>query len=146
MREVTAHLPQIDAGDVRYDEAGTAFARAFRGREFGLVYSGPDGSGFQSAYGAPIQLPVAAGKLAHIFSRGVGHVAPRFLSSQQRFVRLFSRVASNPANANPAIASPAATAAGQQGFSQVFRNGQVWVLTRGGQIMDAGVNSLKNLR
>jgi len=86
--------------------------------------------------------PALSFRLSHIFRNDVGHVNPSSTASQGRFMSLFQRVASIPANANSAVVpSQEAVNAGVQGYSQTFRNGQqVWVRTINGQVLDAGVN------
>jgi hypothetical protein len=83
-----------------------------------------------------------ASRAAHIFRDAAGHASPGTAASQERFIRLFQEVASDPANANIGVVkSQEAVAAGVQGFAKVFRTGeQVWVHVRNGMIIDAGVN------
>ncbi len=82
-----------------------------------------------------------ASRLGHIFSSEAGHVQPITSASQGRFINLFERVANNPDNLNPNVLNNFQRAnQGFQGFSQTFRNGQVWTQTFGGQIINAGVN------
>jgi hypothetical protein len=76
----------------------------------------------------------------HIFRSAPGHVNPTFAASQARFANLFKSVSSNPANLRPDLLSPSQQAAGVQMFTQMFKNGQVWVQVRAGQIINAGVN------
>lgn len=83
---------------------------------------------------------VTVTSLEHIFRNAVGHVNPTSVASQQRFMRLFAAVASNPNNLVKTV-NPAAAAAGVQTFQQTFRSGrQVWVQVLNGQIRNAGVN------
>lgn len=60
--------------------------------------------------------------------------------SKERYINLFEKVGNNPANLNQSILAPNAIQNGVQGFTQNFRNGQVWVHARDGKIFDAGVN------
>ncbi|WP_091507669.1 hypothetical protein [Flexibacter flexilis] len=80
--------------------------------------------------------------LGHIFRNIVGHVNPSTVASQDRYIKLFEKVANNSANLNPNVLSNyQRTAGGYQGYSQIFRNGQqVWVQTLNGKIINAGVN------
>jgi RHS repeat-associated protein len=75
-----------------------------------------------------------ASRLGHIFRSAAGHVNPRTLATQERYLRVFEKVASNPANFRY-------SRQGNDFFTQTFRNGkQVWVELRNGQIRNAGVN------
>lgn len=78
--------------------------------------------------------------LGHIFRNAPGHVNPSTVASQNRYIKLFESVANNPANLNQSILAPNAIKNGVQGFTQTFKNGQIWVHTRNGKIFDAGVN------
>lgn len=78
--------------------------------------------------------------LGHIFRDATGHVNPSTLTSQNRYIQLFESVANNPANLNQSILAPNAIKNGAEGFTQTFKNGQIWVQTRNGKIFDAGVN------
>ena len=80
--------------------------------------------------------------LGHIFRDAPGHVNPRTISSQERYINLFERVANNPKNLNQNILSPSAVESGVQGFTKSFKNGQVWVQSRNGRIFNAGVNKV----
>jgi RHS repeat-associated protein len=71
----------------------------------------------------------------HIFRNAPGHVNPTTLSSQNRYLNLFQRVADDPANLQSVSAYGVST------FTKVYRNGrQVWVQVRNGRIANAGVN------
>lgn len=78
--------------------------------------------------------------LGHIFRNAPGHVNPSTVASQNRYIKLFESVANNPSNLNQNILAPNAIKNGVQGFTQTFKNGQIWVHTRNGKIFDAGVN------
>jgi hypothetical protein len=81
--------------------------------------------------------------LGHIFRNAEGHVNPGTEASQGRFIRLFERVANSPDNANPNVLSTFQKAnPGFRGFSQTFRNGQVWTQVFENRIINAGVNSI----
>jgi hypothetical protein len=85
--------------------------------------------------GGPLRGGMNASRLGHIFRNAVGHVNPSTVSSQVRYLNLFGRVASDPANLR------GTTRWGNQFYTQTFRNGrQVWVEVRNGQIRNAGVN------
>ncbi|HKX27167.1 MAG TPA: hypothetical protein VJ302_05695, partial [Blastocatellia bacterium] len=80
--------------------------------------------------------------LGHIFRDAVGHVNPSTLGARAGYMKLFEAVATKPTNYRSNFPLPAAAAkAGVEAYTQVFRNGkQVWVYTRNGKIIDAGVN------
>ncbi len=81
--------------------------------------------------------------LGHIFRDAAGHVNPSTVASQNRYIRLFESVANNPANLNQSILAPRAIENGVQGFTQSFKNGQIWVQVKDGKIFNAGVNLMK---
>ena len=88
-------------------------------------------------------VPRTPSVLGHIFKNTEGHVNPATGASQGRFINLFERVANNPDNLNPNILSNfQRTNPGFQGFSQTYRNGQVWVHVHRGRIFEAGVNRI----
>lgn len=92
--------------------------------------------------------PARAG---HIFRGVAGHVNPRSVDSQARFIRLFEQVASNMANlrgdaVEAGIITQDAAAAGVQAFTWTGNTGQIWVTVRDGLILNAGVNPLGGLR
>ena len=88
-------------------------------------------------------VPRTSSVLGHIFKNTEGHVNPVTNASQVRFINLFERVANNPGNLNPNVLSSfQRTNPGFQGFSQTYRNGQVWAHVRGVRIFDAGVNRI----
>jgi hypothetical protein len=79
--------------------------------------------------------------LGHIFRDAPGHVNPSTITSQNRYINLFESVGNNPLNLNRGVLnSYQQTVSGFQGYSQTFRNGQVWIQVRNGNIFDAGVN------
>ena len=87
------------------------------------------------------QVPKTKDVLGHIFRDAPGHVNPSSSASQDRYINLFEKVASNPKNLNTNILNLQAAKNGVQAFTQTFRNGrQVWVYARNGRIFDAGVN------
>ncbi|MDP3938767.1 MAG: RHS repeat-associated core domain-containing protein, partial [Deltaproteobacteria bacterium] len=81
-------------------------------------------------------------RLSHIFRDAPGHVNPSTVASRERFLRLFEDVASNPLNRRPDFPLPKeAVEAGVESFTKTYRSGkQIWVLTRDGKIINAGVN------
>jgi hypothetical protein len=79
-------------------------------------------------------------RAGHVFLNKAGHVNPATRASRQRFARLFEAVANNPNNLRSSGLPPAAIAAGEQLYTQTFRNGQVWVRVHRGVIKSAGVN------
>ncbi|MCE7057732.1 RHS repeat-associated core domain-containing protein [Algoriphagus sp. AGSA1] len=81
--------------------------------------------------------------LGHIFRDAAGHVNPSTVTSQNRYISLFEKVANNPANLNQSILAPRAIENGVQGFTQSFNNGQIWVQVKDGKIFNAGVNLIK---
>lgn len=100
---------------------------------------------------APVAIPMLARfnfavRAEHVFRNASGHVNPASLASKMRFVGLFQRVGSNPANIRvDAVAAKLMTrhaeAAGVSTYTQTMRNGsQVWVQVRNGEIVNAGVN------
>jgi hypothetical protein len=85
--------------------------------------------------GAKVKLlqGLQSGKLGHIFRIGRGHVNPRTVSSQNRYMNLFQRTI-NPANFR-------STKNGVSFYTQTQRNGkQIWVEVYNGKISNAGVN------
>ncbi|MDB4912416.1 MAG: hypothetical protein JWM95_60 [Gemmatimonadetes bacterium] len=92
---------------------------------FGVVANGPK---------------VEAKAMGHIFRDAVGHVNPGTATSEARYMGLFEAVAGNAANRNDAVVAAAGQAAGVQGFTQRFRQGEVWVHVIGGKITNAGIN------
>ena len=84
-------------------------------------------------------------KIGHIFNDKIGHVNPKSIASQERYISLFEKVANNPENL---ISQPVlrefipiqAYNAGVQVYAQTFNLGQVWTFVRNGIIYDAGVN------
>ncbi|WP_460242115.1 hypothetical protein, partial [Aurantivibrio infirmus] len=79
-------------------------------------------------------------QISHIFRNSENHVNPTFSSSRNRYIELFRNTASNPANLDNTRVSSGARAAGIEGFTQNYNNGQVWVHIRNGSINNAGVN------
>ncbi len=117
------------------------------GLTVGTIVAGGAVSGASSVSIAPEtaanSVPRTADVLGHIFKAGDGHVAPTTGASQQRFINLFERVANNPNNQNPNVLSNfQRTNTTVQGFSQNFRNGQVWAQAGNGRIFNAGVNRI----
>ena len=144
---VIAAQAQIALSAVRLslkDQLLITFAWAALGASLGALYAGvllPAGAA--GATGAAAQGAVRFDwtRAGHIFRDAVGHVNPLSEATRIRFAQLFEAVASNPANFRPGFPlPPAAQAAGVQVFTQVFRNGQVWVYVQGGEILDAGMN------
>ena len=88
----------------------------------------------------------------HVFRSAAGHVNPTTVASQMRFVGLFQRVSSNPANLRvDAVAARLMTqdaaSAGVSTYTQTMRGGaQVWVHVRNGEIVNAGVNAAGKVR
>ncbi len=80
--------------------------------------------------------------LGHIFRRTSGHVNPSTITSQNRYIELFEKVANEVNNLNPNVLSNyQRTSGGYEGYAKTFRNGQqVWVQTFNGKIINAGVN------
>ena len=78
--------------------------------------------------------------LKHIFRNSAGHVNPKTLESQNRYLNLFKGVASNSSNLVKTT-NAHKIKAGVETFHRTFRSGkQVWVETIGGKITNAGVN------
>lgn len=86
-------------------------------------------------------------RAGHIFRDAAGHVNPASATSQARYAEIFERVASNPANLRTGYPlPPGAAAAGIRVYTQIFRNGQVWVWVRNGVIQNAGINAVGAFR
>ncbi|MEO0901461.1 MAG: 3-coathanger stack domain-containing protein, partial [Bacteroidota bacterium] len=82
------------------------------------------------------------GALKHIFRNASGHVNPKTIESQNRYLNLFKSVASNSNNLVKTT-NAQKIQAGIETFHKTFRNGkQVWVETIGGKIANAGVNNI----
>jgi RHS repeat-associated protein len=84
-------------------------------------------------------------RAGHIFREAAGHVSPASAGSQTRFARLFEKVASNPANlradaVQAGLITREAAEAGVLASTWTARTGQVWVTSRNGVILNAGVN------
>ena len=110
--------------------------KAGAGKVFGMV-------GGVAAKGVSNTVTKSESVLGHIFRDAAGHVNPSTVASQNRYISLFENVANNPANLNQSILSPRAIENGVQGFTQSFKNGQIWVQTKNGKIFNAGVNIIK---
>jgi len=106
---------------------------------------------------APVAIPMLARfnfavRAEHVFRNAAGHVNPSTLSSQMRFIGLFQRVSSNPANLRvDAVAARLMTrdaaSAGVSTYTQTMRGGaQVWVHVRNGEIVNEGVNAAGKVR
>jgi RHS repeat-associated protein len=96
-------------------------------------------------FGRIVRLP--PGTAQHIFRGAAGHVNPSSAASKARFMRLFEAVAASPGNRRPNFPlPPGATQAGVEVYTQTFRNGEVWVFVRNGQIINAGVNRVGGTR
>ncbi len=88
----------------------------------------------------PGRLSVSESSLEHIFRNAPGHVNPTSIASKERYLNLFSQIASNPNNIVKTINSQAAQA-GVLTYKYTFRNGKtVWVQTFKGALRNAGVN------
>lgn len=80
----------------------------------------------------------------HIFRPAPGHFNPSTTSSQKRCYSIMQNTASNKANEVPKnLLSNHKQSAGIRVFRQKYNNGEVWVETRGGKIMNGGVNAKK---
>ena len=83
-------------------------------------------------------------KVDHIFDKrkvNEGHIAPRTEASKERAAKLFESVAGNPANKRTDLpVDQNKIDAGVEMHTQQFKRGQVWVESREGKIIDAGVN------
>ena len=79
---------------------------------------------------------------SHIFRSSVGHVQPKTVSSQNRFVDIYKNVASNSDNlCSSRYLSIQAKESGVNFFSKTSRNGkEIWVHVRDSEIQNAGVN------
>jgi len=80
--------------------------------------------------------------LDHIFrdAKKGGHVNPATDASKSRFWRLFEHVASDVKNLDQSRLPQGAVDAGVKGFFKQYREGEVWVHVRNGEIQNAGVN------
>ncbi len=80
--------------------------------------------------------------LKHIFRNAPGHVNPTTVTSQNRYLKLFSSVASDTKNLVQTT-NAAKINANVKTFHRTFKSGkQVWVETINGKIVNAGVNNI----
>jgi len=101
--------------------------------------------------GKTVTVDKTAPRLGHIFRDAPGHVNPSTAASQARYLELFQKVASNPANlrvdaATVGLIPQQAAKAGVRVYTQTFSQGQVWVFIRNGQIINGGVNPINFVR
>jgi hypothetical protein len=79
--------------------------------------------------------------LGHIFSEDARHLNVTSIASQNRYIKLFEKIANNSANLNSKILTADAIANGVKGYTMTFRNGsQIWVMAKDGKIFNAGIN------
>ena len=76
----------------------------------------------------------------HIFRNSSGHVNPTTKASEDRYINLFENTTiSNNIN-NNILGGFQRNNSSFIGYSKQYRNGEVWVQTREGEIINAGVN------
>jgi RHS repeat-associated protein len=146
LRELTRGIRTAQEFTAGAIDEGMLFGRFYRGllggggEENSRAYS----NGRWTVFFGTIIIPGAGqgATAGHIFRNAIGHVNPVTLASKTRYLNLFGRVASDPANLRTGFnLSGPALGAGISVYTKVFRNGkQVWVYVRNDRIVNAGVN------
>ncbi len=86
------------------------------------------------------EIPRTKDVFGHIFRNSEGHINPNTLTTQNRYMKLFQDVASNPNNLNQNVLPQMAIKSGVRAYVQQFNSGKIWVFIRNGKIINAGIN------
>jgi len=76
----------------------------------------------------------------HIFRDSRGHVNPKYETSQGRYSTLYESTAIPKNHNSDILSSFQRNNTGYAGYSRQYNAGEVWVQTRNGEIINAGVN------